>query len=92
MEGVVTITPTSPEAETYVNDQRIYETTMLQHGTVVRFGRHHTFRFCDPQDEDPVSITRYLRCMFRFVQDVFYLMMRPIAHTVSFQIVSEVIL
>ncbi|XP_072037063.1 LOW QUALITY PROTEIN: uncharacterized protein [Amphiura filiformis] len=53
MEGVVTITPTSPEAETYVNNQRIYETTMLQHSSVVRFGRHHTFRFCDPQDEDP---------------------------------------
>ncbi|XP_071801654.1 uncharacterized protein [Asterias amurensis] len=53
MEGVVTVTPTSPESETYVNGQRIYETTMLQHGAVVRFGRHHCFRFCDPEVEDP---------------------------------------
>ena len=56
MEGVVTVTPTSPESETYVNGQRIYETTMLQHGAVVRFGRHHCFRFCDPEVEDPVSV------------------------------------
>ncbi|CAH1226769.1 PPP1R9A [Branchiostoma lanceolatum] len=48
MEGVVTVTPTNHEAETYVNGQRIYETTMLQHNAVVRFGKMHTFRFCEP--------------------------------------------
>ncbi|KAI8520677.1 LIM domain binding [Branchiostoma belcheri] len=48
MEGVVTVTPTNHEAETYVNGQRIYETTMLQHNSVVRFGKMHTFRFCEP--------------------------------------------
>ncbi|XP_022089801.1 afadin-like isoform X2 [Acanthaster planci] len=53
MEGVVTVTPTSPESETYVNGHRIYETTMLQHGAVVRFGRQACFRFCDPEVEDP---------------------------------------
>ncbi|XP_078617982.1 afadin-like isoform X10 [Branchiostoma floridae x Branchiostoma japonicum] len=48
MEGVVTVTPTNHDAETYVNGQRIYETTMLQHNSVVRFGKMHTFRFCEP--------------------------------------------
>ncbi|CAG0888923.1 unnamed protein product [Darwinula stevensoni] len=52
MEGIVTVTPCSREAETYVNGQRIYETTLLQHGAVVRFGRHHTFRFLDPTVEE----------------------------------------
>lgn len=29
-EGIVTVTPCSRDAETYVNGQRIYETTILQ--------------------------------------------------------------
>lgn len=29
-EGIVTVTPCSPDAETYVNGQRIFETTILQ--------------------------------------------------------------
>ena len=55
MEGVVTVTPSCAEAEIYVVGERIYETTFLQHGAVVQFGRQYTFRFCDPQVEDPVS-------------------------------------
>ncbi|XP_054265446.1 uncharacterized protein LOC128988204 isoform X2 [Macrosteles quadrilineatus] len=47
-EGIVTVTPCSRDAETYVNGQRIYETTILQNGAVVKFGRIHNFRFCDP--------------------------------------------
>lgn len=47
-EGIVTVTPCSRDAETYVNGQRIYETTILQHGMVVRFGKIHCFRFIDP--------------------------------------------
>ncbi|XP_042899757.1 afadin isoform X2 [Parasteatoda tepidariorum] len=47
-QGIVTVTPSSRDAETYVNGMRIYETTILQNGMVVRFGKLHTFRFVDP--------------------------------------------
>lgn len=50
-EGIVTLTPCSPQAETYVNGQRIFETTLLQHGSVIRFGRSYQFRFIDPSHE-----------------------------------------
>ncbi|XP_041354927.1 afadin-like [Gigantopelta aegis] len=52
-EGIVTVTPTSREAETYVDRQRIYETTMLKHGMTVQFGKSYAYRFCDPRFEDP---------------------------------------
>ena len=40
------------EAETYVNNQRVFETTILSHGCVLRFGRPgHCFRFIDPSAE-----------------------------------------
>ncbi|CAG0894654.1 unnamed protein product [Cyprideis torosa] len=52
MEGIVTVTPCSRDAETFVNGQRIYETTLLQHGAIVRFGSSRTFRFMDPMYED----------------------------------------
>jgi len=48
MEGIVTATPASQDADTYVNNQRIYETTVLQHGALLRFGKRHMFRFYDP--------------------------------------------
>ena len=51
-EGIVTITPAKPEAETYVNQKRITETTMLHHGMVVSFGRMQLFRFIDPLAEE----------------------------------------
>ncbi|XP_043199321.1 afadin-like isoform X3 [Amphibalanus amphitrite] len=50
-EGIVTVTPCGREAETYVNGQRVYETTILQHGCVVQFGRVYRFRFLDPAHE-----------------------------------------
>ena len=50
-DGVVTVTPSHPEAETCVNGQRIAETTFLNHGCTVRFGRHHVFRFLDPAQD-----------------------------------------
>nr|XP_054753756.1 afadin-like [Lytechinus pictus] len=53
MEGVVTLTPSCAEAAIYVVSERIFETTILQHGAVVQFGLQYTFRFCDPQVEDP---------------------------------------
>ena len=49
---MVTLTPCSPQAETYVNGQRLCETTLLQHGCVIRFGRNaYQFRFIDPASE-----------------------------------------
>ncbi|XP_069950170.1 afadin-like isoform X2 [Cherax quadricarinatus] len=51
-EGIVTVTPCSRDADTFVNGQRIYETTILQHGCFVRFGRIHNFRFIDPQQDE----------------------------------------
>lgn len=50
-EGIVTVTPSSREAETYVNNIRIFETTILKHGMKVRFGKLHTFRFMNPLHE-----------------------------------------
>ncbi|KAG8268643.1 adherens junction organization [Homalodisca vitripennis] len=53
-EGIVTVTPCSRDAETYVNGQRIYETTILQNGSIVKFGRIHNFRFCDPCHDERI--------------------------------------
>ena len=49
-EGVVTVTPCSPSAEVVVNQQRVAETTILQHGATLRFGRS-VWRFIDPGAE-----------------------------------------
>ncbi|CAH1799277.1 unnamed protein product [Owenia fusiformis] len=51
-DGIVTVTPTSPDAITYVDNRPVNMTTMLQHGMVVRFGQAVCFRYCDP-DETP---------------------------------------
>ena len=48
MDGIVTLTPFNNEADTYVDNRRIHETTILEHGAVVRFGRQALFRFFDP--------------------------------------------
>lgn len=53
MDGRVSVTPSSGDAEVLVNGKRIYETTQLQHGDVVKIGRLHTFKFCDPAYEKP---------------------------------------
>ncbi|XP_050433436.1 afadin isoform X2 [Adelges cooleyi] len=61
-EGIVTVTPCSQNAETYVNGQRIFETTILQNGSIVKFGRLHNFRFLDPcYDERPRPRTNSLK-------------------------------
>jgi len=49
-EGVVTVTPCSPHAEVVVNNQRAVETTILQHGATLRFGRS-VWRFIDPNSD-----------------------------------------
>ncbi|XP_043275722.1 uncharacterized protein cno isoform X2 [Venturia canescens] len=51
-ENIVTLTPCSRDAHTYVNNQRITQTTILQNGAIIKFGRMHTFRFIDPAPED----------------------------------------
>uniref|UniRef100_A0A8C2SAX5 Afadin n=1 Tax=Capra hircus TaxID=9925 RepID=A0A8C2SAX5_CAPHI len=51
MDGVVTVTPRSMDAETYVGGQRISETTMLQSGVKVQFGASHVFKFVDPSQD-----------------------------------------
>ncbi|XP_023319052.1 afadin isoform X9 [Trichogramma pretiosum] len=51
-ENIVTLTPCSRDAHTYVNNQRIHQTTILQNGAIIKFGRMHTFRFIDPAPED----------------------------------------
>ena len=50
--GIVTVTPKSRDAETYVNGQRVHETTLLQHGMTVVFGKTNAFRFFDPLWEE----------------------------------------
>ncbi|XP_055472072.1 afadin isoform X9 [Psammomys obesus] len=55
MDGVVTVTPRSMDAETYVDGQRISETTMLQSGMKVQFGTSHVFKFVDPIQDHALS-------------------------------------
>ncbi|XP_042528321.1 afadin isoform X12 [Dipodomys spectabilis] len=51
MDGVVTVTPRNMDAETYVDGQRISETTMLQSGMKLQFGPSHVFKFVDPNQD-----------------------------------------
>ncbi|XP_040305180.1 afadin [Herpailurus yagouaroundi] len=55
MDGVVTVTPRSMDAETYVEGRRISETTMLQSGMRVQFGASHVFKFVDPSQDHAVA-------------------------------------
>ena len=51
-EGIVTVVPTARDAEVYVDNRRVKDTTMLRHGMTVQFGRHHFFKFLDPRFEE----------------------------------------
>ncbi|XP_064342526.1 afadin isoform X12 [Camelus dromedarius] len=55
MDGVVTVTPRSMDAETYVEGQRISETTVLQSGMKVQFGTSHVFKFVDPSQDHALA-------------------------------------
>ncbi|RMX59810.1 hypothetical protein pdam_00007299 [Pocillopora damicornis] len=55
MDGIVSVERTNPDAEIYVDGRRVYESTKLSHGSVIKFGRLHTFKFCDPAFEDKVT-------------------------------------
>ncbi|XP_015773177.1 PREDICTED: afadin-like [Acropora digitifera] len=52
MDGIVSVTPTSGDAEVYVDGKRIYESTRLNHGSTIKFGRLHTYKFGDPAYEE----------------------------------------
>ncbi|XP_066553572.1 afadin isoform X4 [Amia ocellicauda] len=68
-DGLVTVTPRSYEAETFVDGQRITETTVLRSGMKVQFGGSHVFKFVDPSydhgmgkrgmDSGPMMKTRH---------------------------------
>ncbi|XP_034017993.1 LOW QUALITY PROTEIN: afadin [Thalassophryne amazonica] len=47
-EGMVTVTPHGPDADTYVDGQRVTETTVLRSGSTLQFGSTHVFKFVDP--------------------------------------------
>ncbi|XP_069370532.1 afadin isoform X2 [Paralichthys olivaceus] len=47
-EGMVTVTPHGPDADTFVDGQRITETTVLRPGSTLQFGSVHVFKFVDP--------------------------------------------
>ncbi|KAM8952653.1 afadin isoform 3-T3 [Pelodytes ibericus] len=55
MDGVVTVTPRSIDADTYVDGQRISETTMLHSGVKVQFGSSHVFKFVDPNHDQSLG-------------------------------------
>ena len=61
----VTVTPLNRDGHVYVDNHRIFETTILHHGTVVVFGNRHVFRFNDPNLEHvsfTPHITKYVIC------------------------------
>ncbi|XP_072265206.1 afadin isoform X14 [Pyxicephalus adspersus] len=55
MDGVVMITPRSIDADTFIDDQRITETTMLHSGVKVQFGSSLVFKFVDPNHDQLLS-------------------------------------
>ncbi|KAF5291704.1 hypothetical protein FQR65_LT11397 [Abscondita terminalis] len=50
-DGLTSITPCHADAHTYVNGQRIHQTTILSHGSLVKFGHSNTYRFLDLSQE-----------------------------------------
>ncbi|XP_058235006.1 afadin isoform X9 [Hemibagrus wyckioides] len=47
-DGLVTITPVTLDAETFLDGQRISDTTVLRSGMTLQFGAAHVFKFVDP--------------------------------------------
>ncbi|XP_073672948.1 afadin isoform X10 [Garra rufa] len=54
-DGLVTVTPVSLDAETFVDGQRISDTTILRSGVTVQFGATHVFKFVDPSYDHSMS-------------------------------------
>ncbi|XP_062293726.1 afadin [Scomber scombrus] len=62
-EGMVTVTPHGPDADTFVDGQRVTETTVLRSGSTLQFGSTHVFKFVDPMFDlggkrEPASMMR----------------------------------
>lgn len=62
-EGMVTVTPHGPDADTFVDGQRVTETTVLRSGSTLQFGSAHVFKFVDPMFDqggkrEPAAIMR----------------------------------
>ncbi|XP_059897887.1 afadin isoform X18 [Gadus macrocephalus] len=62
-EGLVTVTPHGPDADTLVDGQRVNETTVLHSGSTLQFGAAHVFKFVDPaydqgSKRDPAGMIR----------------------------------
>ncbi|XP_075059524.1 afadin isoform X5 [Mixophyes fleayi] len=55
VDGAVTVTPRSVDADTYIDGQRISETTMLHSGVKVQFGSSHVFKFVDPNHDQSMG-------------------------------------
>ncbi|XP_065112361.1 afadin isoform X19 [Paramisgurnus dabryanus] len=55
-DGLVTVTPASLDAETFVDGQRISDTTILRSGATVQFGGTHVFKFVDPSYDQSMSM------------------------------------
>lgn len=51
-DGRISITPSSSDAEIYINNKRIREMTELRHRNVIRLGKLLLFRFLDPVIEN----------------------------------------
>ncbi|XP_067274096.1 afadin isoform X10 [Pseudorasbora parva] len=54
-DGLVTVTPVTLDAETFVDGQRISDTTVLRSGVTVQFGATHVFKFVDPSYDHSMS-------------------------------------
>lgn len=54
-DGLVTVTPFGYDAETFVDGQRISETTVLHSGATLQFGASHVFKFVDPSYDHGVA-------------------------------------
>ncbi|XP_066262035.1 afadin isoform X1 [Euwallacea similis] len=51
-DGITSLTSCHADAHTYVNGQRIHQTTILTNGCLVKFGNSNTYKFVDPTQED----------------------------------------
>ncbi|XP_060772373.1 afadin isoform X9 [Neoarius graeffei] len=47
-DGLVMVTPVTLDADTFVDGQRISDTTVLRSGMTLQFGAAHVFKFVDP--------------------------------------------
>ncbi|KAI4465248.1 afadin [Holotrichia oblita] len=51
-DGVTSLTPCHVDAHIYVNGQRIHQTVILTHGSLIKFGNSNTYRYLDPSQEE----------------------------------------